>query len=382
MKYGFGLFFAEPLEEERQSGGSGSQPVAASRRQSAAPRAAAGDWFPGQAAAGYWTWKNTVESSFEAVAVVQRPARLLDANSNLKRLFGLSGEGRPRCAQLWRRLSRVSRRRLYEALGQGHPERLLLEARHGDGRPLHLEARLRLLESGRRPRWLLLLRDAEPQSELARALAAVSERENRRLGMELHDDACQRLTGLRFLCEGLAAEREGWDENQAEALRLLGQEIGDTVESLRSLAHGLHPPALGGDALQQALDDLADSLARKWGVRCEVECQASLPRLDEQQGLDIYRICQEAARNAIQHGEARHICLRLRNTAEGHFLLEIEDDGRGFARFDEKRRGLGLQLMRQRCANLGGTLRLENLDAGGACVRCRFHARNSKHKQE
>jgi signal transduction histidine kinase len=92
----------------------------------------------------------------------------------------------------------------------------------------------------------------------------------------------------------------------------------------------------------------------------------SLPTVDEQTGIHVYRVLQEALGNAARHSGAGHVVVRLRSTADA-IELEVQDDGRGF-KPEPGGRGLGVVAMRERAALIGGTVEFNEAPGGGTLV--------------
>ncbi len=99
-------------------------------------------------------------------------------------------------------------------------------------------------------------------------------------------------------------------------------------------------------------------------------------RLGDDAQLVVYRVAQEALTNAARHSGAKRIEVRLRRTEGGGVLLDVADDGRGFA-FDESERGLGIGGMRERALLIGGELTIESRPGAGTTVRLTIPAESS-----
>jgi two-component system sensor histidine kinase UhpB len=82
----------------------------------------------------------------------------------------------------------------------------------------------------------------------------------------------------------------------------------------------------------------------------------------------VYRVAQEALNNAARHSNAKHVGVTLRRSGDGGVVLEVADDGRGFA-FDESESGLGIGGMRERALLVGGELTIESRPGAGTTVR-------------
>jgi len=196
----------------------------------------------------------------------------------------------------------------------------------------------------------------------------ISERERARIGHDLHDGLGQELTGASLLLKALedAAERDAPAlQPRVAALREL---IEQCLETTRALARGLSPVHLDGDELPAALGELAASSTEIYGVpvRFASDLEAPLAAIDG--AIDLYRIAQEAVRNAARHSGAQRIGIDLTVTHE-HLTLVVEDDGGGF---DEQRAtyGLGLKIMRYRASMVGASLHIGAREGGGTAVRC------------
>ena len=103
-------------------------------------------------------------------------------------------------------------------------------------------------------------------------------------------------------------------------------------------------------------------------IDCVLETPASFVIRDEATGTNLYRIAQEAMRNAVKHASPKRISVRIA-FREGNLSMEVEDDGSGL-RLAEGRRGLGLEIMRYRAASIGGRFSVEERLGGGTIVRC------------
>jgi signal transduction histidine kinase len=216
------------------------------------------------------------------------------------------------------------------------------------------------------------LRDGQREREdlLLRAIRA-SDVERRRIAASLHDGPVQDLAGLSF---SLAAAAQDVDRADRERLRgLLWHAADGTRESmrqLRSLLVTLHPPALQSSGLAPVLVDLAAPLEAK-GIDVDVGIGENVDLSPPQLNL-CFRTAQEALRNVLEHADAEHVDLELART-NGHVTLTVRDDGRGFSDAEAERRRreghLGLSLLEDGAAELGGRLTVESAAGRGTLVR-------------
>ena len=218
-------------------------------------------------------------------------------------------------------------------------------------------------------------------------LRIVAEREEarRRLGADLHDGLGHRLAGLLRKAEAAANLVERDPAAARSHLHDLTQHAKAAITEVRSLAHTLHPPELELLGLAGALHERADALASAGGVQILVELPETLPPLPAALEVAIYYIALEALTNVQRHAGAHRCLVRLAvvprslaDTSQAAVLgtpvleLEVGDDGNGVAAGDGRGVGLGLQSMRERAAELGGTCVVEPNPGGGTRVITRM----------
>jgi signal transduction histidine kinase len=219
-------------------------------------------------------------------------------------------------------------------------------------------------------------RTASLSSELAERrrleieILAISEREQRRIGLDIHDSLCQHLTGTalaeQFLVEKLAAR--GAPE-VADANRVVNL-IEDAISMARGLAAGLFPLEADGEDLPGALSELAAHFSSRFNVACRFDVEEPVQIRDTSVATHLYRIAQEAVHNAIRHGHARKIDIRLRKSGT-MVALVICDDGSGIPKGQTIHQGMGLRNMKYRASIIGGNMTLDG-GKSGAMVTCTF----------
>jgi PAS domain S-box-containing protein len=255
----------------------------------------------------------------------------------------------------------------------GMPLPAELTVRLGDDEtPLFLEAVVTPLILRGERFWLTMTQDATGRRQLEREVLEVSNREQQRIGNDLHDGLGQELTGIALLLRGL----ENRAEREAPALSASIEEVAllvnDAIFTTRALARGLSPVTFDRGGLAIALDGLAQRLSAMFHIDVRCEADDSLERgLESANALHLYRIAQEAVTNAAQHGQAGNVRIRLCPDGD-RGLLRIEDDGNGFNPATLQGKGLGLRIMRYRAQMMAGSLRIESARARGTIVSCCF----------
>ncbi|MBP9502907.1 MAG: hypothetical protein KBF17_12170 [Candidatus Promineofilum sp.] len=200
-------------------------------------------------------------------------------------------------------------------------------------------------------------------------IVAGREEERRRLRRDLHDGLGPSLASL--LLEARVLRRMIRDD-PAAAERLADEMQGDireTIDDVRRVVNELRPPALDDLGLVPAIQMMADKFGRPRGdgaagTVIQVEALEAPPSLPAAVEVAAYRIIQEALTNVTHHARARHACIRLRLDRELH--IEIADDGIGFN--GSRDEGVGLHSMRERAAELGGSLIVSRRPEGGTLV--------------
>ena len=204
----------------------------------------------------------------------------------------------------------------------------------------------------------------------ARALNAAEE-ERRRISLELHDDASQRLAAILMRLRVARTVRD--PEAKDAVLEEVRRELAEAADGLRRYAQGLRPPALDELGLSAALEAHVRHLADTTPVPIDVRLD-SVGRLESPEAeLALYRIVQEAITNAVRHGRASRIEVTLERSG-GEVVATVSDDGTGF---DVERlmlspaddRGLGLFGMRERAEYVGGRVDVLSEPGAGTTIR-------------
>jgi len=203
---------------------------------------------------------------------------------------------------------------------------------------------------------------------------ATSEREQRRIGHDLHDGLGQHLTALEMKCF-LLLEDVGSKDFAARQKRLkqqverIGQDLRECIALTRSLARGLAPVTPTPDGLMEGLKELATRATAPGLVECRLECSNPVLLEDSQTTGHLYRIAQEAVNNALKHAGAKRIAVKL-SCSNGALQLQIQDDGRGLPRRQNSNSGLGLEIMRHRAHVIGASLEVDSRPNEGVTVTC------------
>jgi PAS domain S-box-containing protein len=211
------------------------------------------------------------------------------------------------------------------------------------------------------------IRDLTERKRLEKEILEISEREQRRLGQDLHDGLCQHLAGIEMLSQVLAQKLAPKSKAAAKRASEIAKAVREGISQTRLLARGFSPVTLESEGLRSALAELALNTEKLFRVRCSFDCPEVVKFNEHAAATHLFRIAQEAVSNAIKHGQAKNISIQLREDA-GQLRLRVNDDGVGFPEKFSGGTGMGLRIMQTRIGMVGGTLTIERPPAGGTSV--------------
>src|SRR5437667_7002030 len=212
-----------------------------------------------------------------------------------------------------------------------------------------------------------LRNEIERRKGLEGEILAVSDREQQRLGQELHDGICQHLTGVAFMARSVALRLKNHRVIEVSDIDKIAQLVNEGATDMRNLSRALHQSDVDAPRLVNALQDLVDR--EVWRVPCRLEVKPSFRIEDDMAAAQLYRIAREAVINANKHARAREIVVRLERS-RGGMVLHVTNDGVGFLNGTEPRQGLGFHIMNYRAQVMGGRLEIESPKRGGTRVSC------------
>jgi PAS domain S-box-containing protein len=210
--------------------------------------------------------------------------------------------------------------------------------------------------------------------DLAGRLLAAQETERARIGQELHDDLGQRLTALSWAIEALVRRIPPNSTIRSELARLASQSTALCHDVVR-LSHELRPVVLQQFGLSVALKELCESTTIPDGVTVDFTGTSDSPRVALDIELSLYRVAQEALRNALIHSTSDRVTIQLSESGD-ELELSVSDRGRGFVVGScDATTGLGVAGMVERMRNAGGTLHIASTPGDGTTVTARVPSR-------
>ncbi len=250
-------------------------------------------------------------------------------------------------------------------VSHGRHEGLLLVGQRSGGRGFDAREMNLLTDLARQvaveARGMRLAADLQESRE---SIVRAREEERLRVRRDLHDGVGPTLAAASLQVDAL---RDRWQVDDPTVAVLLGQiksEISQCVLDIRRVVDGLRPPALDDLGLAGVVREHAASLSAA-GLSVEVDCPPDLEVASAAVEVAAYRIVTEAMTNVVRHADATRCAVSL-ECAEGWLRLDVSDDGIGLT--DSHRDGIGLSSMRERAAELGGSVAVEGRSGSGTTV--------------
>jgi NarL family two-component system sensor histidine kinase LiaS len=200
-------------------------------------------------------------------------------------------------------------------------------------------------------------------AERQRAAGDARAAERARIAREVHDAISQHLFGMRMIAAGMRRADPG--NQQARAIERISEEA---LRDIQALLIELRPAAPDGAGLAPALREICAAYHDRLGVAVDADLDdVAVPAPVEHA---LLRITQEACTNAIRHGNASRLAVSM-TRQDGHIELAVRDTGTGFD-LAAPHAGSGLAHIRDRVAELGGTVDIDSAPGRGAALTVRM----------
>jgi len=216
---------------------------------------------------------------------------------------------------------------------------------------------------------VVVFSDVTSRKVMEKQITDISEREQRRMGEDLHDGLCQHLVSTAFASAVLKDTLDRSGAKESAAAEQITELINDAIGQARNLARGLYPVRLEVDGLASALEQLVEDVQARTTIACEFRCDQPVLITDHIIATSLYRIVQEAVNNAVKHSGAKHITVEL-ESVEDELTVTVTDDGKGFPGNLQTNATMGLAIMNYRARMIGASLDIRGGKSGGTTVLC------------
>jgi len=213
-----------------------------------------------------------------------------------------------------------------------------------------------------------LVRDLTERKRLEKEILEISEREQRRIGQDLHDGLGQHLAAIELMSRVLEKKLEHKSKTDAVGAAKIAAQVREAMKQTRLLARGLSPVVLESRGLMAALQELSSSTEQLFRIKCRFRCDTPVLVEDHTVATHLHRIAQEAVSNAVKHSRAGRIDIELSGGSD-KLVLAVRDNGVGFSKAAEGK-GMGLQTMNYRATTIGGALLIQKQAKRGTVVLC------------
>jgi PAS domain S-box-containing protein len=335
-----------------------------------------------------------VDSAMDAIISIDENQRITLFNHAAERIFGYEAAevtGRPLTMLMPERFKDRHPAHVEGFGGTGVSSRPMMSQRivsalRKGGEEFPIDASISQSSLGRGRIFTVILRDVSirerTQRELAQAredLREISvasrtarEQENSRISRELHDELGQNLTSLKMDLAWLESNTPADDERLRRTLAAMRSVLDSTVAATRRISADLRPLMLDDLGLAAALEWLAEETSRRHGFAVDLQIDERSANLGEPLVSQVYRIVQESLTNAGRHAAARHVRVHLRAIGP-EIHLDVQDDGRGIAPEDLRKKGsFGLLGIRERAYILAGTVEMRGDPGRGTAIHVRL----------
>jgi PAS domain S-box-containing protein len=202
--------------------------------------------------------------------------------------------------------------------------------------------------------------------QLAGSLIQAKEAERTRIARDLHDGISQQLATASV---GLSVLSRQLTSDQKTVVRRLLATLEQSIVTVRTLSHELHPAVLRHSGLIAALTSHCNEF--RFQHSTEVSLAMDVAEVRGEAALNLFRIAQEALHNVAKHARASRVRVSLRRIG-GEIELSIEDDGQGFDPAPLPRSsGLGLISIEERVRQADGRLELKSTPGASTCLTVR-----------
>lgn len=321
-----------------------------------------------------------VDSSEDAIISNTLDGTILSWNKGAEQIFGYSSletKGQPLSMLLHSNYPEAIQR-ILEQIKQGKKvEHFETSCTKKDGKHINISLTLSPLKDSSLKiiGASVIARNITERNMLLKEILEAGEKVQQRLGLELHDDLCQQLTGISYLCKALEENLVQKSLAEASKAALITHQLDKTISYTRSLVKELMPVPLESNGLIPALQILASNIENLASTSCSISGSMDITIEDSALLSHLYRIVQETAHRAIKQGQAKHLDIKLA-VENKSIVIAISDDGLGILKSEISREDTWLKSVHYRAGLIGASLNIQNREGKGTTVTCSLPRKN------
>lgn len=205
------------------------------------------------------------------------------------------------------------------------------------------------------------------RKRLESELLDITEKERRRIGLDLHDDLGQRLAGISLMMKGLEVVLRKKKAPEAQEAEKIATLITQTVDHASNLAHDMAVSEAPEKDLASALGGLVHDIQNLFKITIQFKVEGKIPVVEKNVVSQLYKITQESITNAVKHGKAKQVTVQLERQPK-QLVLTIRNNGLPFPSMIDQKKGMGLRIMNYRANTVGATLEVKPAKPKGAVV--------------
>jgi signal transduction histidine kinase len=208
----------------------------------------------------------------------------------------------------------------------------------------------------------------EHAGNLERELLEVAEREQKRIGQDLHDGVCQTLAALNCAAHCLELDLTTDGSQRLDIATALQKGLSEATLEVRNIARGIYPVWREGETIETALEALVKRTNLLCRASVSFSCKGTVRSIAPATAMHLYRITQEALQNAMRHSNATQIEVDV-NTTDDELVIAVCDNGCG-STLQPKPDGMGWRTMRYRANLIGAAIQVKAVSKEGTTVYC------------
>jgi two-component system, LuxR family, sensor kinase FixL len=210
----------------------------------------------------------------------------------------------------------------------------------------------------------------EERDKLEKEVLEITETERRRIGLDLHDDLGQILTGIAFQVVMIEDDYKKNCQPDISYIREISNLIDEAINKTKMIARGLCPVNLFDNGLIIAVEEFGKNIEKLYGIHCEIKNEVVDLIKDDIICVSLYYIIKEAINNSCKHSKTGIIKIHF-YPKDFDLILTVKDNGIGFVP-DKKNSGLGLRTMKYRAKLIQADLEIQSSSESGTLVTCRL----------